>query len=65
MTGELVTFLTGHGKLKSYLYRYKTADILICPYGRYGNDTVDHLIFQCKSKKKEITTYENIIQRIL
>jgi len=39
--------LTGHGTLRSYLYRFGLTDNPMCPCEE-EEQTADHLIFQCK-----------------
>lgn len=43
---ELTTMITGHGKLRSYLNRFKIIDEPTCPCND-GEQTSDHLIFSC------------------
>ena len=47
--------VTGHGKLRSYLYRFGLTNNLICPCDEEEEEeeqqqqqTTEHLIFQCK-----------------
>ena len=40
---EFTTMLTGHGKLRSYLYRFGLTDNPMCP--REEEQTTDYLIF--------------------
>ena len=49
---ELTTMLTGHGKLKSYLYRFGLTDDPTCSCEE-DDQTVDHLLFSCKKLKKQ------------
>ena len=49
---ELITTLTGHGKLKSYLYRFGLTDDPTCSCEE-DDQTVDHLLFRCKKLKKQ------------
>jgi len=44
--------LTGHGNIKSYLYRRGLTDNRICPCEEEGQ-TVDHLIFKCKKLRNQ------------
>ena len=48
---ELTTMLTGHGKIRSYLYRFGLTDTAMCPCEE-EEETVDHLIFKCKKLNK-------------
>ena len=41
------TIVTGHGKTKSYLHRFKLTDNPTCPCNE-GVQTPEHLIYNCK-----------------
>jgi hypothetical protein len=43
---------TGHGNLKSHLYKFKTSESPTCPCGK-AEQTVDRLLFQCELLEKE------------
>jgi len=45
ITPEFTALVTGHGKTKSYLYRFKLADDPTCPCNE-GQQTSDHIIFK-------------------
>jgi hypothetical protein len=47
--------LTGHGKTRSYLHRFKILEKADCPCGN-GDQTLDHLLYQCTilNKQREI-----------
>jgi hypothetical protein len=47
VTPNFTTMVTGHGNIKSYLFKYKIKDSLICSYKR-GEQTIDHIIFDCE-----------------
>jgi hypothetical protein len=49
---NVTTIMTGHGNIRSYLYRLKIIGSPECPC-KHGIQTVDHLIFQCKSLRNE------------
>jgi hypothetical protein len=51
---EFTMMVTGHGKLRSYLYRFDIVDNPICPCGE-EEQTSDHLIFKCKRLNKQRT----------
>jgi hypothetical protein len=38
--------ITGHGNIKSYLYRFKIIEAPNCPCGN-DNQTTDHILFEC------------------
>ena len=46
ITPGFTALVTGHGKTKSYLYRFKIADDPMCPCND-GQQTSDHIIFEC------------------
>ena len=41
------TMVTGHGKIRSYLHRFKISETPICPCGT-TDQPIDHLLFQCE-----------------
>jgi len=49
---ELTTLLTGHGNIKSYLYRLGLTDDRMCPCEE-EEQTVDHLILKCKKLRNQ------------
>ena len=48
ITPEFMVIVTGHGKTKSYLHRFKLADNPKCPCNE-GQQTPEHLIYECKN----------------
>jgi hypothetical protein len=38
--------VTGHGKTRAYLHRFKIMEHATCPCNN-GEQTVDHLLYQC------------------
>ena len=38
---------TGHGNIKSYLYKYKIIDSSMCPC-KTGEQTTDHILYDCE-----------------
>ena len=46
ITPEFTALVTGRGKTKSYLYRFKLADDPTCRCNE-GQQTSDHIIFEC------------------
>ena len=42
VTPNLTMMVTGHGNIKSYLYKYKIIDSLMCPC-KIGEQTTDHI----------------------
>jgi hypothetical protein len=46
LTQNFTTMATGHGNIKSYLYRFKIIDAPNCPYGN-DNQTTEHKLLEC------------------
>ena len=44
--------VTGHGNIKSYLYKYKILDSPMCPC-KIGEQTTDHILYDCRLVKQE------------
>ena len=54
MSGLVLYFtatVTAHGKTTAYLHRFKITDSPKCPC-ETGNQTVDHLIYECQRLQK-------------
>ena len=49
---EFTATVTGHGKTKSYLHRFKLADNLMCPCNE-GAQSPEHIIYECKILKQQ------------
>ena len=47
ITPEFTAMVTGHGKTKSYLHRFKLTESLTCPCNQ-GAQTPEHLMYACK-----------------
>ena len=60
MLHKLTAILTGHGKLKSYFYRFKISDDQMCSC-KSGEQTVRHLLYECKILHKERTAFRRSI----
>ena len=52
VTPNFTTMVTGHGNIKSYLFKYKIKDSPTCS-SKSGEQTVDHIIFDCELVEKE------------
>jgi hypothetical protein len=52
LTRNFTTMVTGHGDIKSYLYRFKISDMRKCPCDSM-DQTIDHLVFECDLLRKE------------
>ena len=46
ITPNLPAMVTGHGKNRTYLHRFKILDHAICACKK-GDQTIDHLLYQC------------------
>jgi len=47
VTPEFTAIVTGHGKTKSYLHRFKLTDNPMCLCNE-GDQSPEHLIYECK-----------------
>lgn len=63
LNNNLTTFLTGHGKLRAYFHRFHILDSPECPCGK-GDQTAEHLIFQCAILDKERSVFRNNILKL-
>ena len=52
MTPNLAMMVTGHGNIKSYLYKYKIIDSPMCPC-KIGEQTTEHILYDCDLVKQE------------
>lgn len=55
VTPNLTTLLTGHGRLNAYFHRFKIKNSATCVCGD-GDQTVDHIIYDCTKLGKERRT---------
>jgi hypothetical protein len=46
LTPNFTAMVTAHGKMRSYLHRFKIIDCPACPCDN-GIQTVEHLIYEC------------------
>lgn len=58
LNGNITTFLTGHGKINSYFFRFKIKDSPMCTCGN-EEQTVDHLLFTCVKLDRERQLFKN------
>jgi hypothetical protein len=58
MNLNLSTIVTGHGKLRSYLYRFKIIYDPTCPC-QTGSQSTEHLIRKCTILNKQRDTIKN------
>jgi len=47
LTQNFTTIVTGHGKINSYLHRFKIIEAPRCPRGT-RDQNIDHLLFECE-----------------
>jgi len=59
---SIATIMTGHGNIRSYLHRLKFIGSPECPC-KHGTQSVDHLIFQCKTLKNESEILKNSVRK--
>jgi hypothetical protein len=52
VTLNFTMIVTGHGNIKSYLYKYKIIDSPMCPC-KTGEQTTDHISYDCDLVKQE------------
>jgi hypothetical protein len=65
VTPNFTTMTTGHGNIKTYLYKYKIIESHMCSC-ESREQSVDHILFGCKLLEKErdrliaaVSRYEN------
>jgi hypothetical protein len=46
ITQNFTNMVTGHGNIKSYLYRFQIIEAPTCPCGN-DNQTTEHILFEC------------------
>jgi len=51
-TSKVTTTVTGHGNIKTYLYKYKITESLMCSCDE-GERSVDHILYECKILEHE------------
>ena len=52
LTQNFTAIVTGHGKTKAYLHRFKIIEDATCTCGKAVQKT-DHLIFECETLTKD------------
>jgi hypothetical protein len=60
ITQELTAMVTGHGKTKAYLHRFKLIDDPMCPCNE-GTQSTEHLVYNCRILERQ---RKNLKQRI-
>jgi len=61
-TPNFTAIVTGHGNIKSYLYKYKIIDNPMCPCKK-GDQTVDHILFECTLLEQERNKLKAVVTR--
>jgi hypothetical protein len=62
MNINMLTVVTGHGKLRAYLHRFKIIEDPTCPC-EMNSQTTEHLIHECTILSKERQTVRNSIKK--
>jgi len=52
ITHNFTSMVTGHGNIRSYLYRFKILETPTCPCGT-KDQRIDHLLCECELLNKE------------
>jgi hypothetical protein len=60
ITAEFRAIVSGHGKTKSYLQRFKIIDNPMCPCNK-GTQSSNHLIYNCKILKRQRSMLKHLI----
>jgi len=60
ITTIFTAMVTGHGKTRAYLHRFKILEQANCPCGN-GDQTIDHLIYRCSI----LHTQREIFKRVV
>jgi hypothetical protein len=58
LTQNLTAIVSGHGKTRDYLHRFKIIEQPTCPCGK-GDQTTDHIIYARETLTKERQTQED------
>ena len=61
-TPNFTAIVTGHGNIKSYLYKYRIIDNPMCPCVK-GDQTVDHILFDCTLLEQERDKLKAVVTR--
>ena len=62
VTPNFTAIVTGHGNIKTYLYKYKIIDSPVCSCDE-GEQSVNHIIYECKLFKQERTKLKAVVER--
>jgi len=60
ITPIFTKIVTGHGKTRAYLQRFKILEHANCPCGN-GDQTIDHLIYRCSILHTEREIFKRIV----
>jgi ribonuclease HI len=61
ITLEFTAIISGHGKTKSYMHRFKLIDYPMCPCNKW-NQSSEHLIHDCKILERQKKTLKHLIK---
>jgi len=62
LTHNFTLMVIGHGKINSYLHRFKISETPLCPCGNQ-DQTTDHLLFECDLLQTERENLLTTIQK--
>jgi hypothetical protein len=62
LTSENTAMVSGHGKTKSYLHRFRFIDNPMCPCNGGGAQSSEHLIYDCEILEIPRKTMKHQIQ---
>ena len=63
VTSNFSAIVSGHGKTRSYLHRFKLMESAACPC-RNGDQTSDHLLYQCNLLKNQREILKKDTQKV-
>jgi len=61
-TPNFTAIVTGHGNIRTYLYKYKIIESPVCSCDE-GEQSVDHIIYECKLFEQERTKLKAMVER--
>ena len=61
---QVIQVLTGHGKFRNYLYKFKASDSPLCQCNQTP-ETVDHFLFDCEHFINQRTAFKDYCLKIL
>jgi hypothetical protein len=61
-TPNFTAIVTGHGNIKTYLFKYRIIESPVCSCEE-GEQSVDHIIFECKLLEQERTRLKAMVKK--